>query len=96
MVATNRMRWFDVDTSILDRRIFSDPEIYRQELTHVFARAYAMGRDHHRVQVDPSAQSRIETVVNEHAQRWTWQEWMQADRWQERMASHSPAPTGVV
>jgi phenylpropionate dioxygenase-like ring-hydroxylating dioxygenase large terminal subunit len=60
---------------------------------------YAMGRGHDRVQVDPSGQSRIETVVNEHAQRWTyqsWQEWMRADSWQELMAHHSPAPTGVV
>jgi 3-phenylpropionate/trans-cinnamate dioxygenase alpha subunit len=60
---------------------------------------YAMGRGHDRVQADPSGQSRIETVVNEHGQRWTyrsWQEWMQADSWQELMAHHSAAPTGVV
>jgi phenylpropionate dioxygenase-like ring-hydroxylating dioxygenase large terminal subunit len=60
---------------------------------------YAMGRGHDRVQADPSGQSRIETVVNEHGQRWTyrsWQEWMQADSWQELMAHHSPAPSGVV
>jgi len=60
---------------------------------------YAMGRGHDRVQVDPSGQSRIETVVNEHAQRWTyqsWQEWMRSDSWQELTANHSPAPTGVV
>jgi phenylpropionate dioxygenase-like ring-hydroxylating dioxygenase large terminal subunit len=60
---------------------------------------YAMGRGHDRVEADPSGQSRIETVVNEHGQRWTyqsWQEWMQADSWQELMAHHSPAPSGVV
>jgi phenylpropionate dioxygenase-like ring-hydroxylating dioxygenase large terminal subunit len=60
---------------------------------------YTMGRGHDRVQVDPSGQSRIETVVNEHAQRWTyqsWQEWMQADSWQALTADHSPPPTGVV
>jgi phenylpropionate dioxygenase-like ring-hydroxylating dioxygenase large terminal subunit len=60
---------------------------------------YAMGRGHDRVQVDPSGQSRVETVVNEHAQRWTyrsWQEWMRAESWQALMARHAPAPTGVV
>ena len=60
---------------------------------------YAMGRGHDRVEADPSGQSRIETVVNEHGQRWTyqsWQEWMQADSWQELMAHHSPVPSGVV
>ena len=60
---------------------------------------YTMGRGRDRVQHDPSGQSRIETVVNEHGQRWTyqsWQEWMQADSWQELMAQHSPAPSGVV
>ena len=60
---------------------------------------YAMGRGHDRVQIDPSGQSRIETVVNEHGQRWTylsWQEWMLADSWQALMANHSEPPTGVV
>ena len=60
---------------------------------------YAMGRGRDRVERDPSGQSRIETVVNEHAQRWTylsWQEWMQAESWQELIAHHSPAPSGVV
>jgi len=59
----------------------------------------SMGRGLDRVETDPSGQSRIETVVNEHAQRWTyrsWQDWMQADSWQELMASHSPPPTGTV
>ncbi|HTO56985.1 MAG TPA: Rieske 2Fe-2S domain-containing protein [Pseudomonadales bacterium] len=60
---------------------------------------YAMGRGHDRVQHDPSGQSCIETVVNEHGQRWTyqsWQEWMQADSWQELMANHSLPPAEVV
>jgi 3-phenylpropionate/trans-cinnamate dioxygenase alpha subunit len=60
---------------------------------------YAMGRGLDRVQTDPSGQSRIETVVNEHGQRWTyqsWQEWMQAESWQELMANHSSPPSGVV
>lgn len=48
---------------------------------------------------DPSGQSRIETVVNEHGQRWnyqSWQEWMLADSWQELIANHSQPPTGTV
>ena len=60
---------------------------------------YSMGRGRDRVESDPSGQSRIETVVNEHGQRWTyqsWQEWMQAETWQELMATHSPAPSGIV
>ncbi|MEZ5557037.1 MAG: SRPBCC family protein [Pseudomonadales bacterium] len=59
----------------------------------------SMGRGLDRVTSDPSGQSRIETVVNEHGQRWTyqsWQEWMQAESWQELIANHSPAPTGSV
>jgi len=60
---------------------------------------YAMGRGHDRVLIDPSGQSRIETVVNEHGQRWTyqsWQEWMLADSWQSLMTNHSEPPTGAV
>ena len=60
---------------------------------------YAMGRGHDRVSHDPSGQNCIETVVNEHGQRWTyqsWQEWMRADSWQELMANHSMPPAGVV
>ncbi len=59
----------------------------------------SMGRGRDQVSADPSGQSRIETVVNEHGQRWTyqsWQEWMLADSWQELIASHSQPPTGVV
>ena len=46
-----------------------------------------------------SGQSAIETVVNEHGQRWTyqcWQEWMRAASWEELKANHSQPPTGVV
>ena len=60
---------------------------------------YTMRRGRDRVEHDPSGQSRIETVVNEHGQRWTyqsWQEWMLAETWQELMANHSPPPTGIV
>ena len=58
-----------------------------------------MGKGLDVVTEDPAGQSRIETVVNEHAQRWTyqsWQEWMQADSWQELIANHSLPPTGIV
>ncbi|XOV87953.1 MAG: SRPBCC family protein [Pseudomonadota bacterium] len=60
---------------------------------------FAMGLGADEVQDDPSGQSRIETVVNEHGQRWTyqsWQEWMSAASWQELMASHSLPPEGKV
>jgi phenylpropionate dioxygenase-like ring-hydroxylating dioxygenase large terminal subunit len=56
-----------------------------------------LGKD--QVLTDPSGQSRIETVVNEHGQRWTyqsWQEWMLAESWQELMANHSMPPQGTV
>jgi phenylpropionate dioxygenase-like ring-hydroxylating dioxygenase large terminal subunit len=60
---------------------------------------YAMGRGHDAMQDDPSGQSRIETVVNEHGQRWhyqSWQEWMHADSWQELIDDHSVVPPGPV
>jgi phenylpropionate dioxygenase-like ring-hydroxylating dioxygenase large terminal subunit len=59
----------------------------------------SMGRGADRMLTDDSGQACIETVVNEHGQRWTyqaWQEWMQADSWQELMAHHSLPPTGTV
>lgn len=59
----------------------------------------SMGRGADQVLTDDSGQARIETVVNEHGQRWTyqsWQEWMRCDSWQELMASHSLPPTGAV
>ena len=60
---------------------------------------FAMGQGHDQMLEDESGQSRIETVVNEHGQRWTyqsWQEWMLADSWQELIANHSQPPKGVV
>lgn len=57
----------------------------------------AMGHDE--VLVDPSGQKRIETRVNEHAQRWTykcWAEWLRARDWPELMATRSPSPTGRI
>ncbi len=40
MIATDRTPWFDADTGVLDRRIFSDRDIYQQELQRIFARAW--------------------------------------------------------
>ncbi len=59
----------------------------------------SMGKGADEVSSDPSGQAAIETVVNEHGQRWTynsWQEWMNAENWQELMANHSEPPTGEV
>ncbi len=59
----------------------------------------SMGIGADRVDTDPSGQSRIETVVNEHGQRWTyrcWQEWMRADSWAALQAHHSLPPDGSV
>lgn len=60
---------------------------------------YAMGLGHDRVRVDTSGQASIETVVNEHGQRWTyqcWQEWLHAPDWAALRAGHSKPPTGTV
>lgn len=59
----------------------------------------SMGKGHDEMKVDPSGQSSIETVINEHGQRWTyrsWQEWMKADNWEALIKNHSKAPVGVV
>ena len=59
----------------------------------------SMGKGLDRAEADASGQSRIETVVNEHGQRWTyqsWQDWMLADSWQELIANHSQPPSGRV
>jgi phenylpropionate dioxygenase-like ring-hydroxylating dioxygenase large terminal subunit len=60
---------------------------------------FSMGQGHDHVEEDASGQSAIRTVVNEHGQRWTyrsWQEWMQAESWDELIDNHSAPPTGVV
>ena len=60
---------------------------------------FSMGLGRDTVSNDPSGQSGIETVVNEHGQRWTyqsWKEWMIADSWEDLLASHSTPPTGEV
>lgn len=58
-----------------------------------------MGQGADRVMTDPSGQARVETVVNEHGQRWTyrsWQEWMRAESWADLVANHSLPPTGTL
>jgi hypothetical protein len=55
-----------------------------------------LGRD--RVSQD-NGQSCIETVVNEHGQRWTyqaWSDWMTANNWSALKAHHAAPPTDVV
>jgi phenylpropionate dioxygenase-like ring-hydroxylating dioxygenase large terminal subunit len=60
---------------------------------------FSMGLGRDVVSNDPSGQSAIETVVNEHGQRWTyqsWKEWLQADSWEALLANHSAPPRGEV
>ena len=40
LIATDRAPWFDAGKGLLDRRVFADPEIYRREMTHIFARGW--------------------------------------------------------
>jgi phenylpropionate dioxygenase-like ring-hydroxylating dioxygenase large terminal subunit len=57
-----------------------------------------MGLGHDRVTRD-GGQACIETVVNEHGQRWTyqaWCDWMMAKDWQTLKANHAAPPTDVV
>ncbi|MEN6542228.1 SRPBCC family protein [Parvibaculum sp.] len=59
----------------------------------------AMGLGHDEVMVDPSGQSRIETTISEHAQRWlyrNWMDWMAADSWADLKEDHSRVPEGRV
>ena len=60
---------------------------------------YAMGLGHDKVDEDESGPPRIETQVNEHAQRWlytSWSEWLAAESWQDLRANHSHVPTGLI
>ncbi len=61
---------------------------------------YSMGHGKDQVQTDDSGQSWIETVINEHGQRWlyeSWQAWMKAESWEELMREHpSPPQEGAV
>jgi len=38
--ANEQSSWFDPETGLLDRRVFSDADIYQRELSHIFARAW--------------------------------------------------------
>lgn len=71
----------------------------RSNLSRRLPLNYMMGNGHDRMLTDPSGQSSIETVVNEHGQRWTyqcWQEWMLAESWRELIERHSMPPTGKL
>lgn len=60
---------------------------------------FSMGHGHDQVREDPSGQTSIDTVVNEHAQLWTyqsWQDWMHADSWAALTRDRSPVPSGAV
>ena len=71
----------------------------RGHLSRRLPLSYSMGQGLDRVMRDPSGQDCIETVVNEHGQRWTyrcWQEWMQAESWADLRERHSIPPTDVA
>jgi len=38
--ANEQSSWFDPETGLLDRRVFSNADIYQRELSHIFARAW--------------------------------------------------------
>jgi hypothetical protein len=59
---------------------------------------FAMGSGRDRVR-DDGGHRCIETVVNEHGQRWTyraWAEWMDAVDWPDLQRNHSRAPGGAI
>jgi len=59
---------------------------------------FAMGKGRDEVRED-GGQKRIETVVNEHGQLWTyraWADWMDAASWRDLEASHARVPSGVI
>ena len=60
---------------------------------------YSMGMGLDAVETDASGQYSINTVVNEHGQRWTyqaWQEWMLSSSWEDLKVNHSTPPQGRV
>jgi 3-phenylpropionate/trans-cinnamate dioxygenase alpha subunit len=57
-----------------------------------------MGLGHDKV-IRDGGQACIETVVNEHGQRWTyqaWADWMTAENWQTLKTNHTVPPSDVV
>lgn len=55
----------------------------------------SMGLGQDTISRDPSGQSGVETVVNEHGQRWTyqaWKDWMLAESWPELLRNHTAPP----
>ena len=59
----------------------------------------SMGLGLDEVTTDADGLHHIDTVVNEHGQRWTyqcWQEWLTADSWAALRQNHSMPPTGTV
>jgi Ring hydroxylating alpha subunit (catalytic domain) len=60
---------------------------------------FSMGHGRDQMREDPSGQSSIDTVINEHAQLWTyqsWQDWMHAESWAALTRDRSAVPSGVV
>jgi len=60
---------------------------------------FSMGHGSDEMLQDPSGQNSIDTVINEHAQLWTyqsWQDWMHADSWATLARDRSQVPTGIV
>ena len=58
--------------------------------------AMGLGKDE---VLEDGGQARVETVVNEHGQRWTyqaWADWMSAKDWPELKAQHTPVPRGTI
>jgi phenylpropionate dioxygenase-like ring-hydroxylating dioxygenase large terminal subunit len=59
---------------------------------------YAMGKGRDEVRED-GGQKRIESVVNEHGQLWTyraWADWIDAESWRDLVARHARVPSGVI
>jgi hypothetical protein len=57
-----------------------------------------MGKGRDEVRED-GGQKRIESVVNEHGQLWTyraWADWIDAESWRDLVARHARVPSGVI
>ncbi len=59
---------------------------------------YAMDLGHGQIIEDGAGPPRIESRVNEHAQRWlfkSWSEWLSAESWPDLKTNHSPVPREI-